>query len=201
MFIVVRSIEEDKPGPKWAKRFHKNWPFYKTWFLSEGADERPGYLTSSEKLEEFMPELYPVYKELCSLAGGGDLESRFLSQWTPPPYMSGCSQLAWIKDGPALFRNYDYGIEFFEGLLLKTNWLQPVIGMSDSSWGLLDGINSHGLVASLTFGGRKITGKGIGIPLIIRYILETCTDVHEGIEALVRPARLVGRGKDVLDAV
>ena len=186
MFIIVRSIAEDKPGQKWQNRFRKNWPFYKHWFLSEGDDERPGYLTSAGKLKQYMPELFPVYEQLCELAGGGDLESRYLSQWCPPPYMSGCSQVAWIKEGPVLIRNYDYGIEFFEGLLLKTNWLKPVMGISDSNWGLLDGINADGLIASLTFGGRKITGPGIGIPLIIRYVLETCSNVHEAIEVLSR---------------
>lgn len=186
MFITTRCISEPRPGEKWLKRFNKNWPFYKQWFLTEGIDERPGYLTSSLKLKEYMPELYPVYLEVCELVGGGDLEARFLSHWCPPPYMSGCSQIAWVKDGPALIRNYDYGIEFFEGLILKTEWLKPVIGMSDSCWGLLDGMNSDGLIASLTFGGRKISGKGMGIPLIIRYILETCSNVHEAIEVLVR---------------
>lgn len=186
MFIIVRSISESKAGKKWQHRFKKNWPFYKKWFLSEGSDERPGYSSSAEMLEKLMPELFPVYQELCELAGGGDLESRFLSQWCPPPYMSGCSQLAWIKDGPALIRNYDYGIEFFEGMIFKSEWLKPVMGISDSSWGLLDGINADGLIASLTFGGRKISGKGIGIPLIIRYILETCSNVHEAIEVLIR---------------
>jgi predicted choloylglycine hydrolase len=186
MFIITRSISEAKPGQKWLRRFQKNWPFYRSWFLSEGIDDRPGYLTSSEMLGEYMPELYPIYEELCQLVGGGDLEARFLSQWCPPPYMSGCSQIAWVKDGPALIRNYDYGIEFFEGTVLHSNWLKPVIGMSDSCWGLLDGINSDGLIASLTFGGRKIAGVGIGIPLIIRYILELCSNVHEALEVLVR---------------
>lgn len=186
MFIISRSVSELSPGPKWLRRFEKNWPVYKQWFLSEGIENRPGYLTSASKFQEHMPELFPVYQQLCELVGGGDLESRFLSQWCPPPYMSGCSQMAWIKDGPALLRNYDYGIEYFEGMVLHTEWLKPVIGMSDSCWGLLDGINGDGLVASLTFGGRKISGIGIGIPLIIRYILETCSDVHQALEVLVR---------------
>ncbi|HAW51590.1 MAG TPA: hypothetical protein DCX54_04570 [Flavobacteriales bacterium] len=186
MFIIVRSISESKPGEKWKRRFQKNWPFYKQWFLSEGSEERPGYSSSAESFEKYMPELFPVYQDLCELVVGGDLESRFLSQWCPPPYMSGCSQLAWVKDGPALIRNYDYGIELFEGMILKSEWLKPVIGTSDSSWGLLDGINADGLIASLTFGGRKVTGTGVGIPLILRYILETCGNVHDAIEVLIR---------------
>ncbi len=186
MFIINRSVSEKKPGPKWLSRFESNWPFYKQWFLSEGIDSRPGYLSSARMLKEYMPELVPIYDKLCDLTGGGDLEARYLSHWCPPPYMSGCSQIAWVKDGPSLIRNYDYGIEYFEGVVMNTEWLKPVIGMTDSSWGLLDGINSDGLIASLTFGGRKISGEGIGIPLIIRYVLETCSNVHEAIEVLVR---------------
>jgi predicted choloylglycine hydrolase len=68
----------------------------------------------------------------------------------------------------------------------KTHWLKPVIGLSDCGWGLLDGINSDGLIVSLAFGGRKVIGKGMGIPLIIRYVLETCSDVNEAIEVLKR---------------
>lgn len=147
-----------------------------------------------------MPELVTIYEQLCELVGGGDVEARFLSQWNPPPYMAGCSQVAWVRDGAQLLRNYDYGIEYFEGVVLKTEWLKPVIGMSECSWGLLDGINADGLVASLTFGGRKVVGEGIGIPLIIRYILETCSNIHEGIEVLQRIPVHMSYNVTLLDA-
>jgi predicted choloylglycine hydrolase len=68
--------------------------------------------------------------------------------------------------------------------VLKSNWLKPVIGMSDCNWGLLDGINADGLAVSLTFGGRRITHKGFGIPLVVRYCLETCSTTNEAIEKL-----------------
>lgn len=67
---------------------------------------------------------------------------------------------------------------------MKTNWLKPVMGMSDCTWGLLDGINADGLAASLTFGGRRITSQGFGIPLVVRYCLETCSTVTEAVEKL-----------------
>jgi predicted choloylglycine hydrolase len=184
MFIYLRSISEDKPGPKWQSNFDKVWPFYKKWFLSQGYSGRPGYLTSSHKLKEFMPEIFPLYENLCELAGGGDLESRFLSQYSPPPFMSGCSQIAWTRDANFLIRNYDYSPRLFEGVLFKTNWLKPVIGVGDCTWGLLDGINANGLCISLTFGGRNITGDGFGIPLIVRYLLETCASNAEVISSL-----------------
>jgi predicted choloylglycine hydrolase len=133
-----------------------------------------------------MPELLPVYEQLLALAGAGDLEARFLSMYSPPAYMSACSQVAWTRDSPSLIRNYDYGFKMFEGTMLYTNWLQPVMGVSDCNWGLLDGMNAAGLAASLTFGGRKVTGEGFGIPIIIRYILETATNVKEGMDILSR---------------
>ena len=67
---------------------------------------------------------------------------------------------------------------------MYTNWLRPVIGMSDCCWGLLDGMNDAGLAVSLTFGGRKIVGDGFGIPIILRYICETCTTAKEACTVL-----------------
>jgi len=186
MHISLSCISEDKPGEKWKALFDRTWPLYKIWFLSEGLFARKGYVSSAGELKDYMPELLPLYNQLVELAGGGDLEARFLSMYCPPAYMSGCSQVAWTRDSTSLIRNYDYSLKMFEGTLLKTNWLQPVIGVSDCTWGLLDGMNASGLAVSLTFGGRKITGDGFGIPIIIRYILETSKTVSEGLEILKR---------------
>jgi hypothetical protein len=72
-----------------------------------------------------------------------------------------------------------------EGTLLNSAWNgKHVIGVGDCLWGVVDGMNSDGLVASLTFGGRKIIGKGFGIPLILRYVLEFCSDIQQAVEAL-----------------
>lgn len=100
--------------------------------------------------------------------------------------MAGCSQMACHRDDVFLIRNYDYNPELFEGNMLCTNWLKPVIGMSDCTWGLLDGMNADGLAASLAFGGRKVSGNGFGIPLVIRYLLETASTVQEALEKLKR---------------
>lgn len=186
MIISFSSIREDKPAEKWKALFDRTWPQYKNWFLSEGYLARKGYLTSVTQLEKYMPELVPVYQLLLNLVGGGDLESRFLTMFSPPAYMSACSQVAWTSGSTSLIRNYDYSFKMFEGTMLYSNWLQPIIGMSDCTWGLLDGMNASGLAASLTFGGRKVTGDGFGIPLIIRYILETSTTVKEALGILSR---------------
>ena len=86
-----------------------------------------------------------------------------------------------------LIRNYDYNLNSFEGVILKTDWNgQAVIAMTDGLWGVLDGINESGLALSLAFGGRVNVGKGFGIPIILRYILEFCRDTPSAIEVLKR---------------
>lgn len=186
MVVTFSCIREDKPGEKWKALFDRTWPHYRSWFLSEGYLARKGYLTSVSRLQHDMPELMPIYEQLLGFAGGGDLEARFLSMYCPPAYMSGCSQVAWARDVTSLIRNYDYTFKMFEGTMLYSNWLQPVMGVSDCTWGLLDGMNASGLAASLTFGGRKVTGDGFGIPIIIRYILEISNNVREALRILER---------------
>ncbi len=148
MYIYLKSVKEEKPGPKWKKLFEKYWPFYYKWFISEGLTNRPGYTTSRNKLKKHMPEILGLYDDLINLAGGSDIASRFLSMYNPPKYLSACSQLVWKKEPLALIRNYDYDLHKFEGALLYTNWLQPVIAVSDCIWGVLDGINHSGLSIS-----------------------------------------------------
>ncbi len=184
MILSLNCVKEESPGEKWQALFHKSWPSYREWFLSEGLMERKGYLTSLGMLNRYMPEFLPVYEKLVFLAGGGDLEARFLTLYCPPAYMSGCSQMAWNRDKKFLIRNYDYSPALFEGTMLYTKWLKPVIGISDCNWGLLDGMNADGLAASLAFGGRNTVGDGFGIPLVIRYILETCATTAETVKKL-----------------
>ncbi len=186
LFVNIHSLDLSEDDSAWKKLFDKTWPAYERWFSKEGLKARPGYLSSLMAFEATFPELLHLYTHLCEMAGRSDLASRFLSMYCPPPYMSGCSQVAWTKDQPALIRNYDYSPLFFEGVVMRTNWLKPVIGMSDCTWGLLDGINADGLSASLTFGGRRITGKGFGIPLVLRYCLETCSTTEEAVHLLIK---------------
>ncbi|MGI9315938.1 MAG: C45 family autoproteolytic acyltransferase/hydrolase [bacterium] len=184
---TFQAVEETLPGPQWQALQHRLWPSYRNWFLSEGDASRPSYMESRRALRDYMPELLPTFERLCELGGGGDMLSRFLSLYCPPPYLSGCTQAVWTGDEPMLVRNYDYSAQRLEGVLLKSCWNgQIVIAMSDALWGVLDGINQSGLAVSLAFGGRLESGKGFGIPLILRYILEFCTTTREAIEVLQR---------------
>lgn len=186
MLLYLNSIREAKPGAQWKAIYDRFWPAYRNWFLSEGNLNRPGYTSSRTALEKHMPELTGLYERLCYLAGGGDLESRFLSMYVPPPYLSGCSQVLLPYPRPLLLRNYDYSPTLYEGVLLYSEWLRPVMAMVDCMWGVLDGINDAGLSVSLAFGGRRRVGNGFGIPLVLRYILETCDTKEDAVAVLRR---------------
>lgn len=195
-----RAISEPKPGEKWASLFSEYWPDYRRWWLREGDSARATYRDSRHALKAHMPEILPLYDELCELAGGGDHASRFLSFYCPPPYLSGCSQAIWPGEEPVLVRNYDYSPQAFDSLILKTEWQgRAVMGTSDGLWGLVDGINDAGLAISLTFGGRQIVGDGFGVPLILRYVLQTCETAEEAGAALARLPTHMSYNVTVLD--
>lgn len=183
-----RALQELDLGAKWQAVFEEKWPHYKTWFLREGEAARPSYATSARMLRAHMPELMPAYERAVELAGGGDLAARMLSLYRPPPYLAACSQGVWTRDGgPVLVRNYDYAPSRFEGVVWHTRLLEKqVIGMTDCLWGLLDGMNDDGLAVSLTFGGGRVLGDGFGIPIVMRYLLETCATVEEARATLAR---------------
>jgi len=185
--LLFRALDEAVPGPLWRGVFDAYWPAYRRWYLQDGERARPSYLACVRALRAHMPELMPTYEALVELAGGGDLEARFLSLYGPPPYVAACSQAVWQGDCPVLVRNYDYPAQLCEGLILKTAWDgRPVMGASDCLWGLLDGINDAGLAVSLAFGGRREVGDGFGVPLLLRYVLETCERTAEAARALAR---------------
>jgi predicted choloylglycine hydrolase len=185
--LELEALEEPQPGTAWGERFEAMWEPYRAWYLQEGDRARPSYAACRRALAEHMPELMPTYERLVELAGGGDLAARLLSLYRPPGFIVGCSQGAWTRGEPLLVRNYDYPADRLEGIVYLTQWGERrVIGMSDCLWGLLDGMNDRGLAVSLTFGGRPDVGDGFAVPLVVRYVLETCDDVAQARAALAR---------------
>jgi len=186
--LEFEALEELLPGDEWRERFEAMWPTYRAWYLQEGRSKRPDLATCRRALRRHMPELVPIHERLVELAGGDALAARLLSLYRPPGFVVGCSQGAWTRaGGPVLVRNYDYPVARLEGIVYLTKWGgRRVIGMSDCLWGLLDGINDAGLAISLTFGGRRDVGDGFAIPLVVRYVLDTCDTVAEARSALGR---------------
>ncbi|MBO2545629.1 acyl-CoA--6-aminopenicillanic acid acyltransferase [Salegentibacter sp. BDJ18] len=179
--------EPGKPGSKWQKLYNTHWTAYKSWLKSKGTTNYPDLKTSQKALKKYMPEMWPTYQRLCKLVKGDKVAARFLTGFQPPAYISGCSQAVTTGKDIQLVRNYDFHPDLMEGTQLLTSWNgKKVIATSDCLIGVVDGMNEDGLAISLTFGGRKEVGVGFGIPFILRYVLEFCSNVDEAVAALIR---------------
>ena len=75
-----------------------------------------------------------------------------------------------------------------------------MIGSGDCAWGLLDGLNDAGLAVSLAFGGRKVVGSGFGVPLVVRYLLETCETTGQARATLRRLPYHLAHTLTIVDA-
>jgi predicted choloylglycine hydrolase len=200
MLFQFSAVAESEPGLVWKSTFARLWPAYEAWWQSERGAARPTYLQCRQALREHMPEMVPIWEQLVELAGGGDLAARFLSLYRPPAYLTGCSQAIWSGQEPVLVRNYDYSPKAFEGLLLRSGWKGvAVMGMSDCLIGLLDGVNESGLAVSLAFGGTRTVGDGFGVPIILRYVLQTCQTAEEASRVLARIPTHMAYNVTVLD--
>ena len=200
MALIFRAVREDQPGPRLAGLFREFWPAYHRWWASEGYVARPTYMECRRAIATHMPEMLALFDTLAEIAGGGDSAARFLSFYCPPKYLSGCSQAIWQGDEPLMVRNYDYSSRAFDAVVLHTCWEgRRVMGMADGIWGLLDGVNDAGLAVSLTFGGRREVGEGFGVPLILRYVLQTCETAVEACETLARVPCHMSYNVTVLD--
>jgi predicted choloylglycine hydrolase len=185
--LEFHAVAEPRPGARFQERFEATWPSYRRWYLRDGDAARPSYPLCRRMLETHMPELVPTWERLVALAGGGDVAARMLSLWDPPPLVTGCSQAVLTRPEPLLVRNYDFDPALLEGVITRTELTgRPVVGMSDCLWGLLDGINDAGLAMSLAFGGRRVTGDGFAMPLIVRYLLELCSTTEHAVAVLAR---------------
>ena len=138
-------------------------------------------------LLQHMPELVPNYDTLCQAVAADEDMAAFLSLFNPPAYRAGCSQAAWARAPLTLIRNYDFPATLCDRQLLYTRWNNTrVLAMSDCLWGVLDGMNEHGLALSMAYGGREKRGEGFAITLVLRYILEFCYSTAEAESVLRR---------------
>ncbi|MGW2338341.1 C45 family autoproteolytic acyltransferase/hydrolase [Streptomyces sp. NPDC001685] len=169
----------DGSDGQWAAYAQPLWPLAEQWLSEEGRTEK-GADRARRLFEEHMPELVPVLDRLTGQLDRPEART-FLTLAAIRPFFSACTQ---IGAGGTLLRNYDFDPDDCEGTIVSSHFLRPVIGMQDAAWGLLDGMNDAGLAVSLTFGGRFVHGPGFAIPIVLRYLLETCTTVDEAVGRL-----------------
>jgi predicted choloylglycine hydrolase len=181
------AIAEARPGARLAALLHRNWQGYRAFWAKDGTAARPGLAACRAALAQHMPELLRPWEALVAAADGDEEQARFLSLWCPPDFQQGCSQAIWTRRPFAIVRNYDYQPGAFDAVLLRAELTgTATLAMVDCVWGVLDGLNAHGLAVSLSFGGRRARGPGFGVALIQRYLLETCRDVADALAALRR---------------
>ena len=200
--LILGAFAEDEPGDRIRDHLARTWPVFSRWWR-EGANARPSAAQARARLEEHMPELVPAWQRLTAMVEGPGAADAgpALALWNPPPFLTGCSQAAVLDGGPALIRNYDWDYRLFDAVVASTAYAgRRVLGMLDCLWGLLDGVNDGGLAVSLTFGGRPQVGEGFGIPLVIRYVLETCATAEQAVAALRRIPVHMSYNVTVLDA-
>lgn len=180
------GLAEERPGAVWQDLLAANWPGWRDWYLARGGSTADTSREAERALRRHMPEMVKMHDRLSAALPDDPVLREFLTFWCPPRYLVSCTQAASSDlGGPFLMRNYDLDPALTEATLLRSNWRGKVVmGMVEGLAGLSDGINEDGLAVSLSFGGRVVTGRGFGIPLLIRYVLETCTDVQDGLEAL-----------------
>lgn len=197
-FDFVSELGE--PGSKFKNLYNLYWPSYKTWINSKDSANTPDLASSFSALKEYMPEMIPTYNKICELVNADDVTARFLTGFQPPSYINACSQAVIARKKIQLVRNYDYHPDLMEGTLLLSSWNgKKVIATVDFLVGVLDGMNEDGLAISLTFGGRKVKGDGFGITMILRYVLEFCSNVEEAVSVLTRIPSQVAYNVTVVD--
>jgi predicted choloylglycine hydrolase len=187
MQLAFYGIREPVPGRRWQQLFEATWAGYRSWYLSEGDAARPPLGIAQHMLKRHMPELMPTWERLVDLTNGDATAARMLTLYDPPRFLPGCSQAVLTDDHPVLIRNYDYRPDLCERVVYSSAFTgRRAIGSGDCLWGLLDGMNDAGLVVSLTAVPRPAGHGGFGIPLVVRYVLETAETVAEAIAVLSR---------------
>ena len=200
---LFRSIDLSTSDSAWTTLFKAFWPAYRSWFVGKkGAQiNRKELALAEQQLEHHMPELMPIYHKLVQLTGNDPVAAQFLTLYRPPAYLINCSQAVLQTEEPMLIRNYDLSPELSENTITHSNWLgRKVIATNECLWGADDGMNDAGLALSLTFGGSQQVGDGFGIPLIMRYILQTCTITQQTIAVLKRIPSHMAYNVTVIDA-
>ncbi len=99
-----------------------------------------------------------------------------------------CSAFATFNGSDVVFgRNYDFYYSFkkyTESYLTCPKEGYRSIGHSDIFIGREDGVNEKGLATAITGVKEKIIKPGINFPLAIRYVLDKCASVNEGVKTL-----------------
>ncbi len=166
--------------------------------VSEKLNPKKYGFETFEELRAYYENACPgITEELRGVADSLNLSIDMMSYWETSlcsPSMNTCSQFAVLpsitEDGHAYFgRNYDYDTTRDDNVLCTTRAKGKTshIGFTAFLFGRHDGMNEHGLAASLSGGGVfdvPLKQRGFVIWVAIRSILESCRSVKEALNLL-----------------
>lgn len=144
---------------------------------------------SLEICEKIIPN---ICSEIKGLADGMKINYEMFASWLLSMYCldddHGCTCLC-FKDGDKVIfgRNSDMFPELkstSESILYRPESGNIFLGHSTSLILMEDGINEYGLAVGMTFLLPKNIKPGLNAGLLVRYILESCTNTAEALEVL-----------------
>jgi predicted choloylglycine hydrolase len=153
-----------------------------------------------QSLRMYYEDVCPgISEELQGVADGLGLSIDMMPYWETSlssPQMSTCSQVSVLSaitedEHSYLGRNYDYDTTRDDRVLCTTRAKGKAshIGFTAFLYGRHDGMNEHGLIASLTgtgVFGVPLKKRGVVVWVAIRSILDSCRDVNEALALLER---------------
>lgn len=186
--IRFEAIDEPLPGVQSQAWIARDSSRTRSWYRSALADgyRMPTPKACRRRIAESMPELLVGYDAACALIPDHPMLQVALSEADPPPLIpAGCTVRALPGSEPALVRNYDFHPDATSGVIVRSHWRdRTLLGMGEGVIGYLDAMNDRGLAGAITLGGRHIYGRGFGVLLILRWLLEVADDVAQACEAV-----------------
>jgi predicted choloylglycine hydrolase len=158
--------------------------------LIELDDFQFNYGTQSERiLKNYFPE---AYDEIRGMSEGAGVPYEKFSAWlmciSVCLEIPGCTMIAFKKDRNVVFgRNNDLPPIFRKissSALYSPSNGHSFIANSSSFVSAEDGINEKGLVVGMTYVWAKELKAGFSSMFFVRYILEKCSTVEEGLNAI-----------------
>lgn len=142
-----------------------------------------------KETEKYYPE---VLEEMYGLADGLEEDRNSIAAWLLCIYCytkeNWCTTIIMKDENELLFaRNSDFAIvveKLIESAYYHLDECYSFIGNSTAMIQMEDGVNEHGLAIGLNFILPTIIKPGLNAGFLVRYILEKCKTVEEGIQAL-----------------
>ena len=124
--VTFIAVAEDSRVTSFRARFDAGWPSYQAWFLQARATP-PGPATSpaGRRSARTCRSWCRPTSGWCELAGGGDMAPACSRCGARRRYLSACTQAVVRGPRTVLVRNYDYDVNRFEAVIVRTGYAGP----------------------------------------------------------------------------